>query len=313
MLNRLVPSVNSAVLLVCGTTIFGFADSLTLLVSKDVSVGQFHFSRSLIAVIGIFVFSKVFGVSIMPRLWKPTVARTCFLVISALLYFASIPMMPMAVAGAGLFTSPIFVLLFSTLMFRERVGWRRISAVLLGSCGVLLVLQPGSDGFSVYQLMPVMAGACYAMTSIITYRYLQEESSLAILMSFLVALGFIGTLITVGATVFPFSQEVVERAPFLFKGWQSVDVLYWKYLAVIAATATIALLFITYAYQSLRTSYAAVFEYAYLFSVAFFGWLLWGNIPNFLSIIGIFLIIFAGLVISMVPSKYLSNLYDVNK
>jgi drug/metabolite transporter (DMT)-like permease len=67
-------------------------------------------------------------------------------------------MMPIAEAGAGLFTSPIFVLLFSAILFSERIGIRRILAVAVGSLGVWCVLQPGAEGVTIYQLMPILAG-----------------------------------------------------------------------------------------------------------------------------------------------------------
>ena len=58
-----------------------------------------------------------------------------------------------------------------------------------------------------------------------------------------------------------------------------------------------ALSMMTRAYQIAQTSYAAVYEYAYLISVGFFSWAFWGIVPGILSIVGIILIIFAGLVI----------------
>ena len=131
------------------------------------------------------------------------------------------------------------------------------------------------------------------------HRYLQEESSFAILMSFITAIGLSGALITSGLTIFPVSSILVEKAPFLFLGWRSVDELYWVSLFIIAAGATAALSLMTRAYQLTRTSYAAVFEYSYLISVGFFSWIFWGIVPNFLSIIGIVLIIISGTIITL--------------
>ena len=59
----------------------------------------------------------------------------------------------------------------------------------------------------------------------------------------------------------------------------------------------------TRAYQLAQTSYAAIFEYAYLISVGLCSWLFWGIIPNYLSAIGILLIIFAGVMIVLAPQK----------
>ena len=303
LLEKFTPATRGAILLVSGISIFGFSDNLTLLVSNQVSVGQFHFSRSLIAMFMVFGLGKVFGLSVMPKYWKPILIRTFFMVTSMLLYFGVMPMMPIAEAGAGLFTSPIFVLLFSTIFFKEHIGWRKVFAVIIGSCGVLLVLQPGANGLTFYQLMPMMAGACYALGSIITYHYLREESSLAILMSFIVSIGLCGFVITTLLTYFPVAPDLVEQAPFLFQGWQSVDGSFWLWMFLIAALASTALSLMTRAYQLAQTSYAAIFEYAYLISVGLFSWLFWGIIPNYLSAIGILLIIFAGVMIVLAPQK----------
>ena len=307
LLEKFTPATRGALLLITGISIFGFSDNLTMLVSDQVSVGQFHFSRSLIAMFMVFGLGRAFGLSVIPKYWKPILIRTFFMVTSMLLYFGVMPMMPIAEAGAGLFTSPIFVLIFSTIFFKERIGWRRIVAVIIGSCGVLLVLQPGANGFTVYQIMPMMAGACYALGSIITYRYLREESPLAILMSFIVSIGLCGFLITTLLTVFPIAPSLIEQAPFLFKGWQSVDSSFWLWMFIIAALATTALSLMTRAYQLTQTSYAAIFEYAYLISVGLFSWLFWGIIPNYLSAVGIFLIIFAGVIIVLAPQKHIEE------
>ena len=303
LLEKFTPATRGAILLVCGISIFGFSDNLTLLVSDQVSVGQFHFSRSFIAMFMVFGLGKVFGLSVMPKYWKPILIRTFFMVTSMLLYFGVMPMMPIAEAGAGLFTSPIFVLIFSTIFFKEHIGWRKVFAVIIGSCGVLLVLQPGANGFTFYQIMPMMAGACYALGSIITYHYLREESSLAILMSFIVSIGLCGFVITTLLTYFPVAPDLVAQAPFLFQGWQSVDGSFWLWMFIIAALASTALSLMTRAYQLAQTSYAAIFEYAYLISVGLCSWLFWGIIPNYLSAIGILLIIFAGVMIVLAPQK----------
>ena len=297
MLKTFSPATQGAILLVSGISIFGFSDNLTLLVSDKVSVGQFHFSRSIIAMVLVFGLGRLFGLSVIPQYWKPILIRTFFMVTSMLLYFGVMPMMPLAEAGAGLFTSPIFVLIFSMIFFKERIDRRRVVAVIIGSCGVLLVLQPGGSGFSFYQIMPVMAGACYAIGSIITYHYLRDESSLAILMSFIVSIGLCGALITTLFTLFPVGPTLIKQAPFLFQGWQSVDALFWLWMVVIAAGASAALSLMTRAYQLTKTSYAAIYEYAYLISVGFFSWLVWDIVPNNLSILGIVLIIFSGVVI----------------
>ena len=122
-------------------------------------------------------------------------------------------------------------------------------------------------------------------------------------MSFLVSIGICGALATTALTVFPVSSQLQEQATFLFKSWQGVDRLFWLWMLVIAAGASIALSLMTRAYQLTKTSYAAVYEYAYLISVGLFGWLLWGNVPQISSVIGIILIIFSGVVIVLAQQQ----------
>ena len=291
------PENRGALLLVFGISVFGFSDNLTLLVSDQVGVGQFHFSRSLFAVLLIAAVSRFLGYSIMPVRWKPMIARTAFMVIAILVYFSVMPMMPIAEAGAGLFTSPIFVLLFSSLFFKERIGWRRALAVAIGTAGVLLILKPGQAGFSLFHMLPVLSGASYALGSIITYRYLGGESPMAILMSFFVAIGFCGGLVASSFALFPVPDALRTQAPFLFTGWQFVDTGFWVWMLVIAVGASLALSLMTRAYQIAKTSYAAIYEYAYLLSVGIFGWMFWDITPDLISIAGILFIMIAGILI----------------
>jgi len=292
-----------ALLLVVGISIFGFSDNLTLFVSDQVGVGQFHFTRSLFAIVMVMLMGRIFGLRLVPQRWLPVLARTGFMVTAILLYFAVMPMMPIAEAGAGLFTSPIFVLIYSIVLFREKVGWRRGLAVCIGSAGVLLVLRPTGEGFSVYHLLPVVSGASYAMGSVITYRYLADESPLAILMSFFVTIGLAGGLVASSFSLFPVPADLFSDAPFLYRGWNQVDQMFLVWMALIALGASLALSLMTRAYQLTLTSYAAIYEYAYLLSVGFFGWLFWNVVPDLISFIGIGLIVIAGITIVLAQQQ----------
>lgn len=293
------PENQGAFLLVLGVAIFGFADNLTLMVSDQVGVGQFHFSRSIITLALVAIFSHIFGYSLRPKLWRPLLARTGFIVFAMLIYFSVIPMMPIAEAGAGLFTSPIFVLLFSSFLFKEKIGWRRTFAVLIGTIGVLLIIQPGIGSFSIYHLLPVLSGASYALGSIITYRYLSNESPMAILFSFLLAIGLCGALVSSTFTIYPVSNVFQQKAPFLFSGWRPLEASFWMWITIIAICTFLALSLMTKAYQIAKTSYAAIYEYAYLLSAGIFSWAFWDVTPNIMGFWGIMLIVIAGIVIAL--------------
>ena len=96
---------------------------------------------------------------------------------------------------------------------------------------------------------------------------------------------------------------LLDQAPFLFKGWQIVDDLFWLWILLIAVGASVALSLMTKAYQLAETSYLAIYEYAYLISVGLFGWIFWGIIPGIMSIIGIILIVFSGVLIVIAQQR----------
>ena len=184
----LSPILKSALLLCAGLSIFGFADNFIMLISDQVGVGQFHFSRSLIASLAVICFAFYFNENLRPKNVKMVLIRTFFNVIAMILYFGVIPMMPIAEAGAGLFTSPIFVLLFSFLIFREKIKIIQIASFIIGLTGVFLILGTQISSLTIYHTLPLLAGATYAMGTIITNKYCKDESPLSLLLMFLVPL-----------------------------------------------------------------------------------------------------------------------------
>ncbi len=293
------PLAKSGIFLSVGVFIFGFIDNLTLLISDQVSVGQFHFTRSIIACVAVLLIAYFRRENIFPKNWSPVLLRTVFNTLAMLLYFGVIPMMPIAEAGAGLFTSPIFVLFFSFIFFKESISKVQVGSFALGLLGVFLIFGRDFEGFTIYHIFPILAGASYAMGVIFTNRYCSKETPLSLLFCFLVAIGIVGFLITLWFTVYPAGEKYLLEAPFLFKGWQEMDAFYWTMIVFVGLSGATAIYLMILAYQIGRPTYSAIYEYTYLISAGFFGWYVWGTVPTFLSSIGIIAIIVAGAIIAM--------------
>ena len=302
-LRSLSPLQQSGILLTSGLLIFGFADNLTLLVSDQVSVGQFHFSRSICAICVVLVFARFSGAKILPNNWKAVFTRAFFNVVAMLLYFGVIPMMPIAEAGAGLFTSPIFILFFSYILYRENITNRQIFSFLLGLLGVVLILGNNYSNITIYHIFPVLAGASYAMGAIVTNRYLKEEDPVAILLCFLFSIGLVGLLLTVFFTVNPVKEIYLIEAPFIFKPWINQGSFFWGVMIFLGFTSSSAIYLMIKAYQISRPSYAAIYEYTYLISAGFFSWLFWGSVPTLAGLCGIIAIVIAGINIIIAKSS----------
>ncbi len=293
------PQAKSGLFLSFGVCIFGFADNLMLFITDQVSVGQFHFNRSLIACVLVFLLAFLKNESVLPVRWLPVLLRTLFNTIAMLLYFAVLPMMPIAEAGAGLFTSPIFVLLFSYFFFNIKISSVQIFAFALGLIGVILVFGTNFSKFTVYHSLPVLAGACYAIGVILTNRYCSQESPLALVFSFLVTIGVLGFGLTSWFTLFPADTANLADAPFLFSGWRTVNVFYWWIMMIVGLGGATAIYLMIIAYQIGNPTFSAIYEYVYLIAAGFFSWYIWGTLPGYLSFFGIIAIVIAGLMISL--------------
>lgn len=284
----------AAFLLTIGISIMGLSDNLVRLVSQDIGLGQYHFLRSALSILLFLIIRGFVSFRLQIINWRPVLLRTLFLSLSMTLFFSVLSFLPVALAGAGLFTSPVFVLLFSVVIFRMRPGWRRILAVVLGSVGVWFVLRPDTQNFQLIQILPILAGAFYAGASLTTRRYCAEESPYALTMAYFVMIGLIGL---VGAVVIELAGiQGRDQAAFLLRGLIWPDAATCGWIAVMSLLSVVGIFMITKAYQMAETSYMSIFEYSYLISAGLVGWLLWGSVFGVSEFTGMGLIVVAGVV-----------------
>lgn len=293
----------SAFAIIFASLLLGFTDNLVMYLSDDIGLWQFHVLRGLTVLAMLFIQAAIMRVSLLPKNWVPVLFRCFCLTMAILMFFAALPVTGAAVAGAGMFTAPIFVLLFSMLLFSESIGIYRTIAVLVGSIGVILILDITNSHFSVFALIPVLAGAYYAINNIATRRICADETPQSLLFSYTMMI----TLFSAGmATLMDFvvlPDDLSEGALYLVRGWEPVSNYNAMIILINGVGAFAALLALTWGYQQAETSYVAIYEYSYLIFAGFFGWVFWQDALSLQSIGGIILIVFAGSLIMMRTGK----------
>jgi len=287
-------TLRGGLLIICGTALIGLIDNFVPIIAEQSGVWQFHMIRSVMAGLLVVLYCRYRGVRIWPRNVLPVFVRSIFIASSMILYFSAISLMPIAEAGAALFSSPIFILIFSMLFFGARIGIWRTLAILVGFGGVLLVLKPDPTHLGLLTFVPMMAGLLYALSQLWTRHYCAAEETTTILLGFLVMIGIFGAVGTLVLTLFPAPDAWRAAAPFLFSGWRVVtgDFLFWT--AIQAVGSNIAVACLIRGYQIAEPTHVAVYEYSFLLFAGIWGWLLWNQIPDMLSILGILLIVGAG-------------------
>ncbi|MCY4180563.1 MAG: DMT family transporter [Litoreibacter sp.] len=289
-------TAEAALFAVAGMALLGFIDNFVKLMAADIGLWQFHFARSAM-VLGVFVpIALVLGWRVRPLRAGAVVFRSFFTATAMVFYFAAVAVLPIAQVGAGLFTAPIFVLIISAQFYGLPVGRWRVFAVALGFSGVLLLLRPEAGSLEAMSFVPILAGLFYGYGAVCTRVYCEGESTATLVTGFFLVLGLWGAL---GLTYFWTTGAVTDPSidGFFGSGWQpwTGNALFWT-----VAQGLVSLLglgCITRAYQIAEASRVAVFEYAFLISAGFWAYIFWNELPDALGLVGIALIVAAGVVI----------------
>ena len=214
-------------------------------------------------------------------------ANTCF--------FVGLATLSLADAVAIFFISPLLITIFSVIFLRETVGIRRWSATIFGLLGVIIIVRPGSSSFQVASLLPMLAALGYAVLNIITRRIGGTES--AATMTFYIQLTFIVVSAAVGCTVGDgrFDDGTDVSLSFLLRVWQIPELRHSWILFLLGVASTGGGFMISYAYRRSEAAFVAPFEYIALVMAIIWGYMIFNEVPNFESWIGILLIIVSGL------------------
>ncbi|WP_299886831.1 DMT family transporter [uncultured Ruegeria sp.] len=283
----------SSVLMVSAMAIIGVIDNVVILLADTIGLWQFHLSRALL-MLPLIAGLSLFGLGgLRPKRLGPVILRSVLITMAMLFYFASLAMMPIAQALAGLFTSPIFVLLISSLGLKQTIGPWRIMAVLIGFTGILCVLQPNPGEFDAKTLLPVVGGLFYALSSIVTRSHCSDESTVALLASMIITLGLAGAIGVAVLSVFPIASPDGPDG-FVFRGWVSDMRPAVSWILIQACGSTVAVFMLIKSYQIGEPSYVAVFEYSVMIFGPLFAWVALGQTIGTMQIAGIALIATAG-------------------
>lgn len=279
-------------------TIIGFTDNFVRVIADEAGLWQFHFTRTALALTILGLVALPLRLRLRPVHPGAVAARSILHGLAMVIYFGALAFLPVALVAAGLFTAPIFVLLISRFAYGDAIGLVGILAVAVGFGGAVLVLGPEAwAGASLPALLPVIAGAMYAMGNVATRKWCPDESAETLLAGFFAALGLIGLI---GMVVLSLVSVEAAAGPegFLLRGplWPSAG--FWFWTLVQAAGSLLGVGLMVRAYQIAAATRVSVFEYAILPTSAIWGWLIWGEVLTPLAVTGMAMIVAAGVMIA---------------
>jgi drug/metabolite transporter (DMT)-like permease len=297
-----LPAENSPIAaantMLAAMAVIGLTDNVVPLLADRIGIWQFNVMRTVISVPLIVLMAYVGFGQVAPRRWGAVALRSALVAVSMLFYFSAVALMPLAQALAGLFTSPIFIVVISVLFLGMRIGKIRILSILIGFTGVLFVLQPDPRDFDLLILVPVAGGLFYALGAIATRTMCAGESTVSMLFGMFIAQAIMGACGLMALEIWPL--EVPQGADgFVTRGWvwPVWDILHWS--VIHAAGSVLGVFLIIRAYQLGEASFVAVFEYSVMIVGPGFAWLAFGQTINAWQMAGIALIIVAGATIAL--------------
>lgn len=205
-------------------------------------------------------------------------ARACMQFMSMACMFTALSLMPLADAVALSFAAPMFMTMLSVPLLGERVGIHRWSAVVLGLVGVLIMLRPGPgvlQGGAVFALAHAFLMA--TVTVALRRMSLTEASSTLVFYQNLVAFLISIALLPLGWT-----------AP----TWTDLGLL-----AALGLGSGLAQFWWTQGFARVPAAIAAPFSYTTMVWSILFGYMIWGDLPDAMLLIGAAIVIASGLYI----------------
>jgi len=282
--------------------IFSVNDLLIKFLSGDYPLHEITFFRSLVAVVVIgLVFVPLEGGwrILKSKRWRLHLIRAAVVIAANMTYYAGLAALPLGEATSIYFVAPLIITLLSSLVLGERIGPRRVAAVLVGLAGVIVVIRPGMAAFQAAALLPLAAAFFYAWVQILTRKLGMAEKAAAMTFHmnaiFIAFSGGFGMLFGSGRYAGWESRSI----EFLTRAWIWPAPGDWPMLIAIGVLVAVGAWMVAVAYRSCEAAVVAPFEYAALPMAIMFSIVFWGEWPDAVAWIGIAMIAGSGLFIIM--------------
>lgn len=248
--------------------------------SSQFSSFEMVFYRSLMGVVLIAIAIRRNGWSVYSPNWKIHISRSLAGFTGMMLLFYSIGVLPLATATTLNYTSPLFLVVLSALVLKERLKPWMVAAVALGFCGVVLLLRPSFDAGQTGAGLLGLASGFFAGVAYLTTKHLGRQGEPAWRIVF-----YFSSVSTVGAGVFA-----------LVDGFHTFGLQGFLILLGIGVSATLAQLCMTRAYREGDTLTVGSLAYSTVVFTTLFGLVLWHDALPLSSWLAMALIVASGVV-----------------
>jgi drug/metabolite transporter (DMT)-like permease len=277
---QLTKNTQGALLMAASMAGFSCSDALSKTIVASMNAGQIIFIRGIFTAFIVYLLARRMGAL---RSWKvilqPMIAlRIACEAIAAATYITALGMMPIANASAIQQAVPLAVTLGAMMFLKEPVGWRRWAAILVGFIGVLIIIRPGPDGFTLAALLVTACMFATAARDLATRCIDKNVPSLMVTVCTAISISIFGALCIVP-----------------LGGWQPVSMTSLLQILLASVLVLIGYQAVILAMRMGEISFVAPFRYLSLIWSALLGLIVFGEIPDSWAIIGAAIVIASGI------------------
>ncbi|MEM9433357.1 MAG: DMT family transporter [Pseudomonadota bacterium] len=279
-------NAKGAVLALAAFAVFSSHDVIVKFLGAEYSPIQLVFFSVLFSfpLATMFLLRDVTVDTLIPRHPYWMAARTVAAVATGFSAFYAFSVLPMTQVYAIIFASPLLITILAIPVLGERVRFRRWLAVLIGLCGVLVVLRPTDADLELGHLFALVAAVCGAFASVVVRKIGREERTVVIML-------------------YPMMANFIVMAILLPTVYQPMPIEDLGLVGVMAVFAWMAGRFLIAAYNSGEAVVVAPMQYSQILWATAYGFLFFGEVPDQATILGSAIIISSGLYIVFRESR----------
>lgn len=271
-------NTRGAGLMVIAMAAYTFNDTAMKSLAGDIPMFQAIFLRGALSTVWLFLLGRIIGglrFNLSRKNWQMIALRTFCEAAATYFFLTALFHSPIANVTAILQSLPLTVALAAALFLREPLGWRRVIAILIGLAGVLLIVRPGGDGFNAWSVYALIAVVFVTIRDLTVRKMSSDVPSMTV------------------AFVTAASIMVISGIASMQTGWVDLDMRSGGLLLTASLFIPIGYMASVMTMRQGEIGFIAPFRYTGILWALFLGWLVFGEWPDDLTLIG------AGIVVAM--------------
>ena len=276
---------------------FVLNDAFVRLAGDSLPLAQILFIRGLITtavLLSFAIYGGVFSLTISKKDKWRIFFRSIAEALTAYFFLTAVMNMPFANVTAILQILPMTVTLAAAFVFKEKVGIIRISLILMGFVGVVLIINPSADGFNLYAIYALIAVVLITTRDLITRKLSSQVSTLLPTVSASIGVLLFSLILLINTPLQPLNTQ---NSLFIFLA--AFFIIFGYYTAVLVM-------------RSGEISFISPFRYTAILVALILGFIFFDEKPDITAFVGIVIVMFAGIILMMRNSSVQKNITERN-